>query len=324
MNRQVDHMVRLVDDLLDVSRITSGKIELRMEPIEITTVIRQAIESSRPMAQAARHDVTLQLPSLPIIVNADAVRLAQVFGNLLNNACKYSEPGGKIRVTANQQGDYVFVSVKDTGVGIEAPMLPKIFELFTQIDQSLERSQGGLGIGLSLVKSLIELHGGTVTALSEGLGHGSEFIVQLPIAVTAAAQDDSHDPDVVASLQSMRILIVDDNRDSASTLGMLLRLQKNETRLAYDGAEAIAIAEEFRPDVLLLDIGLPKLNGYEVARRIRTMPWGRQMILVALTGWGQEEDRRKSKDAGFDGHIVKPVDQVELKGLLTELMARRN
>lgn len=324
MNRQVDHMVRLVDDLLDVSRITSGKIELRMEPIDIATVIRQAIESSRPLALAARHDVTLQLPNLPVIVNADAVRLAQVFGNLLNNACKYSEPGGKIHVTANQQGDYVLVSVKDTGVGIEAPMLPKIFELFTQIDQSLERSQGGLGIGLSLVKSLIELHGGTVTALSEGLGHGSEFIVRLPIAVTDAALDDSHDPDVVASLQSIRILVVDDNRDSASTLEMLLRLQKNETRLAYDGEEAIAIAEEFRPDVLLLDIGLPKLNGYEVARRIRTMPWGRQMILVALTGWGQEEDRRKSKDAGFDGHIVKPVDHIELKALLTELMARRN
>ncbi|HEY5316006.1 MAG TPA: PAS domain-containing protein [Pirellulales bacterium] len=323
MNRQVDQMVRLVDDLLDVSRLTSGKIDLRLERIDIATAIRQAIENSRPMIQSADHHVTLELPDRPIHVVADAMRLAQVFSNLLNNSCKYSEPHGRIRLSASQQGDEVVVSVQDAGVGIDPTMLPKVFELFTQVDQSLERSQGGLGIGLSLVRSLVGLHGGSVVARSEGPGRGSEFLVRLPVAVTKAVPDDDAARAPPTGMRSVRILVVDDNYDSATSLAMLLKLKRNETRTAHDGEEAIRTASDFRPDVVLLDIGLPKLNGYEVARRVRAELWGQQMILIALTGWGQEDDRRKAKEAGFDGHLVKPVDQAHLTALLSELMSRR-
>jgi len=323
MDRQVHHMVRLVDDLLDVSRITRGKIDLRLERVDLESIIRQAVETSRPSIEAARHKLTMTLPLHAVWLRADAVRLAQVFANLLNNSCKYSEPDGRITLAAEAAGDEVVVSVRDTGVGIPAEMLPKIFELFMQIDQSLERSQGGLGIGLSLVRSLVELHGGSVQAFSEGPGLGSEFIVRLPILKELPKQAAQPTADGSGKAKGRKILVVDDNRDSAMSLAMLLKLMGNTTQTAFDGVEAFAAAQAFQPDVVLLDIGLPLLNGYEVAAKIREQRWGAAIVLVALTGWGQEEDRKRSQSAGFDAHMVKPVEIAALTKLLAEHPNRR-
>ena len=317
LERQLGQMVRLVDDLLDMSRISRSKLELRKEPVELASVIRQSIETCRPLAERANHELSVSLLPEPIYLHADPVRLAQVFSNLLNNACKYTEPGGRIWLTADQEGSDVVVSVKDTGLGIPSDKLASIFDMFTQMDRSLERSQGGLGIGLTLVKNLVEMHGGSVEAHSEGQGRGSEFVIRLPLLI-----DQSKDkrPNVtVEETTSHRILIVDDNRDAATSLAVLLRMTGNETKTAHDGLEAVEKAVAFRPEVVLLDIGLPKLNGYDACRRIREQSWGKNMVLVALTGWGQDEDRRQSKDAGFDHHMVKPVDFAALMSLLTQL-----
>jgi PAS domain S-box-containing protein len=320
MERQIAQMVRLVDDLLDVSRITRGKIDLRRERVDLGSIIQQAVETSLPAIESARQELTMKLPSQPVYLNGDAVRLVQVFSNLLNNSCKYSEPDGSISISAERQGSDVVVTVKDTGIGIPPDMLPRIFEMFTQIDRSLERSEGGLGIGLTLVQRLVELHNGSIQASSEGAGKGSQFIVRLPIVV----EDETPLPPLAKGESKLttgrRILVVDDNRDSASSLAMLLRLAGNETQTAFDGLAAVEAAAAFEPDVVLLDIGLPRLNGYEVARKIRAQPWGKEMVLVALTGWGQDEDRKKSKDAGFNGHMVKPVDHTALTKLLAELL----
>jgi CheY-like chemotaxis protein len=256
-----------------------------------------------------------------VYLHADPVRLAQVFSNLLNNACKFSEPNGRISLTAEQQGSDVVVSVKDTGVGIPPEMLPKIFEMFTQIDRSLGRSQGGLGIGLTLARQLVEMHDGSVSAFSEGRGQGSEFVVRLPIFIEQPKPLPEPIVSELTPTTARRILVVDDNEDSAMSLAMLFKINGDETRMAHDGLEAVERAETFRPDVVLLDIGLPKLNGYEVARRIREQPWGQKMALVALTGWGQKDDREKSKDAGFNAHMVKPVKHAALLKLLAELVA---
>jgi PAS domain S-box-containing protein len=320
MERQLAQMVRLVDDLLDVSRITRGKIELRLEYIDLASIIRQAVETSRPTIESAKQKLTVTLAPQPVYLNGDPVRLVQVFSNLLNNSCRYSEPGGSISVTAKRQLNDVLVSVKDTGIGIPPEMLPRIFEMFMQIDRSLERSEGGLGIGLTLVKRLVELHNGSVSASSEGIGRGSEFVVRLPIAKedpTPSSQQALGEPQLTTG---RRILIVDDNRDSALSLAILLRIAGNETQTAHDGLDAVKAAATFRPDVVLLDIGLPGLNGYEVARKIREQPWGNTLVLVALTGWGQDEDRKKSKAAGFNGHMVKPVDHAALAKLLADLL----
>ena len=314
LERQLGQMERLVDDLLDVSRITRGKLELRKQRVELASVIHQSVEVCRPLAERAKHELEVSLPPEPVYLHADAVRMAQVFANLLTNACKYTEPGGRIWLTAVRQGRDVVVNVKDTGVGIPPDKLGSVFEIFAQIDRSLERSQGGLGIGLSLVKRLVEMHGGSVEAYSAGLGRGSEFVVRLPTLIekaTGKAPTAEQTPTT-----AHRILIVDDNRDAATSLAMLLRLTGNETQTAYDGLEAVEAAAVFRPDVMLLDISLPKLNGYDACRRIRQQPWGKNMVLVALTGWGQEEDRRQSKDAGFDEHMVKPLDLAALMKLL--------
>jgi PAS domain S-box-containing protein len=323
MVRQIGQMVRLIDDLLDVSRITRDKLELRKERVELASIVHEAVEACRPAVEQARHELTVSLPPRPVHLHADPVRLAQVINNLLHNACKYSEPGGRISLTAERQGSYVVLSVKDTGVGIPPEMLPKIFEMFTQVDQSLERSQGGLGIGLTLVQRLVEMHEGSVRAFSGGPGRGSEFVVRLPL-LNEKREQAPPEPSVSKStpISARRILIVDDNRDAAATLAMLFKLTGNKTQMAYDGLEAVEAAAEFRPDVVLLDIGLPKLNGYEAARRIREQPWGKSVALVALTGWGQDEDRRKSSEAGFDSHIVKPVDHAALTKVLAELLAR--
>jgi PAS domain S-box-containing protein len=318
MQRQLEQMVRLVDDLLDVSRITRGKLELRREVVSLAEVLNAAVETSRPAIDRMGHTLTVTLPNQPVRVDADPVRLAQVFSNLLNNSAKYMDRGGHIWLTAELHGRDVAVSVKDAGIGIAPEQLPHIFEMFSQVEGALERSQGGLGIGLTLVKRLIEMHGGRIEARSAGIGKGAEFIVRLPAAVGAAAPTATPDAEPVPT-SALRILVVDDNRDGADSLVMLLRIMGNETRTAYDGEQGVATAAEYRPDVILLDIGLPKLNGYEACRRIREQPWGKDLLIVAVTGWGQEDDHRHSREAGFDYHMVKPVDTSELMRLLADV-----
>jgi signal transduction histidine kinase len=322
MERQLGQLVRLVDDLLDVSRITRNKMQLRKERVELAPVVRQAVEACRPLAEGMTHEITVRLPSEPVYLHADPARLTQVFQNLVHNACKYTEPRGRIGLTARREGGDVVVSVKDSGLGIPADKLGSIFDMFTQVDASRERAQGGLGIGLTLVKRLIEMHDGTVEARSEGPGRGSEFLVRLPVLVEAPEVAPQATPAAKErAAVARRMLVVDDNLDSAESLTMLLQVSGHETYAAHDGLEAVAAAERFRPEVVLLDIGLPNLNGYDAARRIREQPWGKDMVLIALTGWGQDADRRKSKDAGFDLHMVKPVDLDALLRLLASLPA---
>ncbi|MDQ3564040.1 MAG: ATP-binding protein [Pseudomonadota bacterium] len=318
LERQIGQMVRLVDDLLDVSRISRGKIELCKEQVELASVVNQAVEAARSLVECMEHELTVALAPQPVHLNADPTRLAQVVGNLLNNACKFTNKGGRIWLTVEREGEQAVIRVRDNGIGIAADQLARIFDMFTQVDTSLERSVGGLGIGLTVVKNLAEMHAGMVEVHSAGLGQGSEFVVRLPILVETAKPPPEPTVSEATPTTTRRILVVDDNRDSAESLAMLLKLMGNETHTAYDGFEAVEAAAAFRPDVILLDIGLPKLNGYEACRRIREQPWGKDMVLVALTGWGQEEDRRKSREAGFDGHIVKPVDPTALTKLLAE------
>lgn len=318
IERQLGQMVRLVDDLLDLNRITHDRLELRRNEVELSSVIQQAVEVARPHIDAAGHRLSIELPDPPVYLNADRTRLAQVFGNLLNNSSKYTRPEGSISLKAKRDGDEVVVTVKDNGAGIPPDKLDSIFDMFMQVDRTAERSQGGLGIGLTLVKRLVEMHGGSIEPRSAGEGMGSEFVVTLPILSepTAAARDGSG---VARESVQRRILIVDDNRDSADSLAMLLEITNNQTYLAHDGLEALAAIETHRPDVVLLDIGLPKLDGHEVCRRVREQPWGEDIVIIALTGWGQEDDRRKSQEAGFNGHLVKPVDYEKLLELLNEL-----
>ena len=319
MERQVGQMVRLVDDLLDVSRINRGKIELRKDQIELASVVRHAVEACRPAMESATHDLSITLPTRPVYLNADPARLAQVVGNLLNNACKFTDEGGRIWLTVEQEGKQAVIRVRDNGIGIAADQLPRIFEMFMQVDTSLERSVSGLGIGLTLAKNLVEMHDGTLEVHSAGAGQGSEFVVRLPIMVETPKPPPEPTVSAPPTTTARRILVVDDNRVSADSLARLLQLTGNKTHTAYDGLEAVEAATTFRPDVVLLDIGLPKLNGYDVARKIRKEPWGKKMVLVALTGWSQDEDRQKSREAGFNGHMVKPIDHAELMKLLASL-----
>ena len=325
--RQLNHLVHLVEDLLDASRIARGNLALRPRQIELASVVHQSVEAIQPAINSAGHDLRVTLPQEPVWLNADPVRLAQILGNLLTNACKYSGPHGRISISAERQNNEVVVTVKDNGIGIASDALPTLFEMFSQVDHSLERSQGGLGIGLSLVRRLVQMHGGSVHAHSAGLGHGSEFVLRLPVLSAKAVRvlEEGHSKNLPlarnapAPTVSRRILVVDDNRDSADTLALWLNHFGHQTFTAYDGLEAVAAAETHRPDFVLLDLGLPKLNGFEAARKIRLQPWGASMVLVALTGWGQDEDRRKSTEAGFDAHLVKPVDTDLLTKLLAEL-----
>jgi len=315
-------MVRLVDDLLDVSRVSRGKIELLRGQIELASSVHHAVEAARSMHESMGHELSVTLPQKPIYLNADPTRLTQVVGNLLNNACKFTDKGGRISLAVEQEGVQAVIRVRDTGIGIAADQLHRIFDMFTQVDTSIERSVSGLGIGLTLVKSLVEMHDGTVEASSAGLGHGSEFVVRLPLLAVTPESPPEPTPDAPPPTTSRRILIVDDNQDSANSLAMLLKCTGNKTHTAYDGVEAVEAAAKFQPAIVLLDLGLPKLNGYEVARKIRGQPWGQDMVLVALTGWGQEEDRQKSKEAGFNAHLVKPVEHSVLMKLLAELVAK--
>ncbi len=324
MERQMAVMVRLIDDLLDVSRITRGKLELRKERVELAGVVHSAVEGSRPVIEASGHRLTISLPAEPVHLEADPTRLAQVFGNLLTNAAKYTERGGQITLSARREGGEAVVSVRDTGIGIAPEHLPHVFEMFSQVDSALDRSQGGLGIGLSLVRGLVEMHGGSVEARSEGPGKGSEFVVRLPVAGDRSApqspQTGGGEND--AARPRRRILVADDNRDAADSLAMMLRLAGHEVHAVYDGREAVEAAAWFRPDLALLDIGMPKLNGMQAARHIREQQWGMNVVLVAITGWGQEEDKRRAMEAGFNHHLTKPVDPAALETLLVDLAMR--
>ena len=317
LERQLNQMIRLVDDLLDLNRITHDRLELRRSEVELSSVIQQAVEVAHPLIDAAQQELIVDLPKEPVYLDADRARLAQVFGNLLNNSCKYTRPNGTIALSAKRVDDEVLVSVKDNGAGIPPNKISSIFDMFMQVDRSSERSQGGLGIGLTLVRRLVEMHGGSIEARSEGEGRGSEFIVRLPVISRAADPSPASEIET-ESASGRRVLIVDDNLDSADSLAMLLNITGNKTFLAHDGVAALEAVEKYRPEVILLDIGLPKLDGHEVCRRVRELPWGKDIVIIALTGWGQEDDRRKSDEAGFNGHLVKPVDYDRLLELLGE------
>jgi PAS domain S-box-containing protein len=313
--RQLNQMVRLVDDLLDVNRITHDRLELRRSEVELSLVIQQAVEVARPLVDAAGQNLIVELPDEPVYLNADRARLAQVFGNLLNNSCKYTRPNGTIRLSARRVDDSVMITVQDNGAGIPPDKIGSIFDMFTQVNRNSEQSQGGLGIGLTLVKRLVEMHRGSIEARSEGEGRGSEFIVRLPVISKSIVSTTVADNGSELATER-RVLIVDDNLDSADSLAMLLEVTGNKTFVAHDGVEALDAVEKYRPEVMLLDIGLPKLDGHEVCRRVREKPYGRDIVIIALTGWGQEDDRRKSEEAGFNGHLVKPVDYERLLEML--------
>ncbi|HEU4834013.1 MAG TPA: PAS domain S-box protein [Pyrinomonadaceae bacterium] len=318
LERQLAQMVRLVDDLLDLNRITHDRLELRRSEVELSSVIQQAVEVARPLVDSAGHHLIIDLPDKPVYLYADQARLAQLFGNLLNNSCKYTRPEGTVSLIVRQDGDEVVVTVKDNGAGIPPDKLDSIFDMFMQVDSTSDRSQGGLGIGLTLVKRLTEMHGGSIEAHSAGEGQGSEFIVRLPVLNRPAVAPSSGPVESESQLQR-RVLIVDDNRDSADSLAMLMEITGNKAYMAHDGVEALAAIEQHRPEVVLLDIGLPGLDGHEVCRRVREQPWGKNIVFIALTGWGQEDDRRRSDEAGFNGHLVKPVDYDKLLELLASL-----
>ncbi len=308
VGRQVRQMVRLVDDLMDVSRITQGKLELRREQLALAEVLAMAVETSMPAIEAGRHDLTVSLPEETLMLEADKVRLTQVFGNLLNNAAKYTDRGGRIWLGARREGESVLVSIRDTGIGIPAAKLPHVFEMFSQAHRDSARGQAGLGIGLTMVRSLVELHGGSVEARSEGPGRGSEFIVRLPLARVAEAAPHHDDAASEAPLEGRRVLVVDDNGDAAESLALLLQSAGAEVHTALDGPAGLAAARRFLPHAVLLDLGMPGMDGFEVARRLRAEPGLAGLALVALTGWGQEEDRKRTRGSGFDHHLTKPVD----------------
>jgi CheY-like chemotaxis protein/two-component sensor histidine kinase len=323
IERQVQQLTRLVDELLEVSRITSGKIELKNERTDVAGVVSRAIETSRPLIEARKHELTVRVPAEPIELDADPIRLAQALTNLLNNAAKYTEPGGRISLSADLEGGEAVFRVRDTGIGIQAHLLDAIFEPFVQADRTLDRSQGGLGLGLPLVRALVQLHGGTVKARSEGLGKGSELEVRVP-AVTrtvAPARAESRAPEPVDA-EKHRVLVVDDSRDIVEALAEVLTMRGHEVRTAYDGPTALDAVKGFQPDVVFLDIGMPGMDGFEVARRLRKLPGVEGAVLVALTGYGQERDRERSKEAGFDRYLVKPVDMTEIEEVLVSLAPR--
>jgi PAS domain S-box-containing protein len=324
MERQLGHLVRLVDDLLDIARINQNKMELRRSRVLLTDVMNSAVETARPAIEAAGHELIVSAPAVPVELDADLTRLSQVFSNLLTNSAKYTEAAGQIWFEAERFGDEVLVSVRDRGIGIPAEALPHIFNMFSQVDRTLERATGGLGIGLALVAGLVEMHGGTVTAESPGSGQGSTFTVRLPIPdQQVAAPVETHTEGEGAKPPSRRILVVDDNQDSAKSMAMLLELLGNQVYMAHDGIRAVEAAERFRPEVVLMDMGMPRMNGYEATRRIREHAWGREMIIIALTGWGQEDDKARSYNAGCDGHLVKPIDLTNLEEVLTHLRPGR-
>ena len=329
IDRQLGHLTRLVDDLLDVSRITRGKINVACEPLSLETLVARALETVSPLIAEKSHDLKVDLPADKLTVEGDLTRLTQVIGNILANAVKYTDAHGQILLRVREDGPFVEIRVRDNGIGIPPELLPRVFDLFTQVDHATERAPGGLGIGLALVRNLVEMHGGTVTAHSEGGNRGSEFVVRLP-RVQGREMPPSKTPPAPArdgaaptAPGGRRILIVDDNRDALESLATLMEMAGHEVATAADGEAALAIAARSQPEVVLLDLGLPRLDGYEVSRRIRAQEWGKHMVLVALTGWGQAEDRRRTREAGFDSHLVKPLNLDVLTELLQRLPASR-
>ena len=317
IDRQVHYMSLLLDDLLDISRVTRGTLVLRLQPTELAAAVNVAIETARPMIDAKRHVLSVDLPHEPVHFTADPLRVAQILSNLLTNAAKYTDPEGQIRLSASYDAERLVMRVADSGVGISAENLPGIFEMFSQVHPTMDRSEGGLGIGLALAKGLVELHGGTIEAVSAGLGHGSQFTVRLPLRMHCGARElRSVAAAVPATTTRRRVLVADDNRDSAETLAMLLRVEGHEVVIAHDGSAALAAFGGFAPDVVLLDIGMPGPNGYEVAQKIRQSRPGAEIRLIAITGWGQESDKERAFAAGFDHHLTKPVDPRELSDLL--------
>ncbi len=316
MERQVDLMVRLIDDLMDVARITRGTIELRKASVELSSVIATAVETSRPLIESGSHELELEWPGERVVLDADAVRLAQVFANLLNNAAKYTDPGGRISITVHLDSANVYVTIRDTGIGMSPETLPNIFDMFVQADASDRRAQTGLGIGLTLVRSLVEMHGGSVAAASAGKGFGSEFVVRLPLGSVGHVGPPLAPPapNVAPALQ--RVLVVDDNQDAADTLGALLEMLGTDVRIVYDGPSALVAIDDFHPHVVVLDLGMPGMNGFEVASKIRMRRDAQASTLVALTGWGQDKDRQMTREAGFRHHLIKPVDIDDLQKVL--------
>ncbi len=319
IERQVRHLNRLIDDLLDVSRITRGKVQLKKEPLELSAVLAKAIEMASPLFEQRSHALSIDVPREGLVVDGDPVRLAQVFANLLVNAAKYTEPGGKIALTARREKNRLSVSVKDNGIGIAPEVLPKVFDLFVQAERALDRSQGGLGIGLALARNLVDLHGGTIAAHSEGPGKGSEFVARLPLSPTRATPADASaagTPAPARDRSGLRILLVDDNLDAVDVLAEALRTFGHEVVVAHDGPEALTLARDFRPNTALLDIGLPVMDGYELAAALRKAQGSEPLRLIALTGYGQDADKARSHGAGFDVHLVKPIDLDAVEALL--------
>ncbi|HEX3993319.1 MAG TPA: response regulator [Acetobacteraceae bacterium] len=324
MDRQLVHLVRLIDDLLDVSRVSQGKIELRKETIVVSDVVRSALETSRPLIDGSGHTLTVDLPQEPLWLNADLTRLAQVVGNLLNNAAKYTPEGGQIGLTVRVENDCAAISVSDTGVGIPKDLQARVFQLFAQVDQHLDRARGGLGIGLALVKQLVALHGGTVDVESAGIGQGSTFVVRVPLAAGHTAPDKVEEPATVsAQVTPLRVLVVDDTLEVAQTVGWMLEEMGHDYRLVHDGRKAVDAAKDFLPDAILLDIGLPGMDGYAVCRALRQEERLRSTIVIAQTGWGQDKDKASASEAGFDHHLVKPVAFQDLERLLAAAVKPR-
>jgi CheY-like chemotaxis protein len=325
MERQVGHMVHLINDLLDIARVSSGKVVLKVERLDVQAVVASAVETSMPLIESAGHTLELDLPQEALPVEADAVRLSQVLGNLLSNAAKYTPQGGRITVAARREDQQIVLVVSDTGIGIAAESLPEVFDMFTQVSRSIDRAKRGLGIGLALVRHLVQLHGGSVSAASAGINRGSSFTVRLPSSTGAAplpaAAGDS--ASAAAPPCPLRVLVADDNTDAADSLAALLRLAGHVVEVACDGEQAVALAARFRPQVAFLDIGMPRLDGYGAARAIRALPGLAPLTLVALTGWGAPEDRRRSREAGFDQHLLKPAVPQQVHALIAQYGAPR-
>jgi PAS domain S-box-containing protein len=326
ISRQVQRMSLLLDDLLDVSRITRGQLELRKDYVELKSVANVAVETARPLMDAKKHQLIVSLPPESIRLEADPLRLSQVIGNLLTNAAKYTDPGGRIELEARIENAELRISIRDNGIGLSDQVIPGLFTMFSQVNSAIDRAEGGLGIGLALVKGLVALHGGRVEVRSDGLGQGSEFIVHLPKRLLLGApsvaplEEPAHGAANASSVRRGRVLVVDDNRDAAESLGMVLRFMGYEVSIAYGGAEALEMAARERPRAAIVDIGMPGMSGHEVARRMRMEAWGRKATLLALTGWGQDADKQAARAAGFDDHLTKPVDPEDVVTVLSRLL----
>lgn len=321
MERQVGHMVHLINDLLDIARVSSGKLVLQVEPVDLKAIVASAVETTMPLIEAAGHTLSVRLPETPVPLEVDQVRISQVLSNLLSNAAKYTPQGGGIVVEARVEAGQAVILVSDTGIGIAAESLPAVFDMFTQVARSIDRSKGGLGIGLALVRHLVQLHGGSVSAESAGSGQGSRFTVRLPLAAPAAGRDACPGTPLAAPARALRVLVADDNVDAAQSLRALLELGGHEVRVAHDGQEAVELAGPFRPELVFLDIGMPRMDGYQAARAIRALPGLEAVPLVAVTGWGAQDDRRRSREAGFDEHLLKPAMPEQVQAMLARAAA---